>query len=153
VTMVALWYHAPVAAFAVFLAWTTVFYAAIVFLAWQGKPRRSMLTIAFSRLRADASPVHTATPSRPASRAGLDHYPFPTDSRGPYIHHQPQFWAAGHDDVTSTSHGGRRSTETEDENDDEDQESRQRSMEEEMNRRDVNIVTVPKRKLWVANPS
>ena len=37
--------------------------------------------------------------------------------------------------------------------DEEDEDTRQQRMEEEMNRRDVSIVTVPKRKLWIANPS
>ena len=37
--------------------------------------------------------------------------------------------------------------------DDEDEETRQHRIEDEMNRRDVSIVTVPKRKLWIANPS
>jgi len=40
-----------------------------------------------------------------------------------------------------------------DPDDDEDEETRQRRIEGEMNRRDVSIVTVPKRKLWIANPT
>lgn len=39
-----------------------------------------------------------------------------------------------------------------DDDDDEDEESRQRRIEEEMSRRDVSIVTVPRRKLFLTNP-
>ena len=50
------------------------------------------------------------------------------------------------------SYAGLRS-ETEEIDSDEDEDTRQRRIEDEMARRDVSIVTVPKRKLWVANPS
>ena len=39
------------------------------------------------------------------------------------------------------------------EDDDEDDELQQRRIEQEMERRDVSIVTVPKRKLFLTNPS
>ena len=39
-----------------------------------------------------------------------------------------------------------------DEDDDVDEETRQRRIEEEISRRDVNIVTVPKRRLFLMNP-
>lgn len=41
-----------------------------------------------------------------------------------------------------------------DEDDEEDEVTRQRRMEDEMGRRDVSILTtVPKRRLWITNPS
>ena len=40
-----------------------------------------------------------------------------------------------------------------DEQDEEDEETRQRRIEEELSRRDVSIVTVPKRRLYLLNPN
>ncbi|KDQ64488.1 hypothetical protein JAAARDRAFT_166786 [Jaapia argillacea MUCL 33604] len=154
----ALWARAPIATFAIFLACSIAFYVALFVLAWYGRPRESALTVVFSRLRGESytvptpAPTPTPTPSRPLSTLGLDQYPFPTEQRGPYVHHQPQYWTTGPDDVAS-SRGGPRSAITDDEDEDEDEEVRQRRIEDEMNRRDVSIVTVPKRKLWVTNPS
>jgi len=76
------------------------------------------------------------------------------DSQSPYTFHQPAYRRAvssiEEDDImSSTSHGGPRS---EGEEDVEDEES-QRRIEQEMERREVSIVTVPKRRLWIANPS
>lgn len=88
------------------------------------------------------------------SMAGTDQLPFPTEPRGPYLH-QPPYRTAHEDDYYSTSHGGHRSdaTEAEEAESEEDDDTRQRRMEGEMGRRDVSIVTVPKRKLWITNPS
>jgi hypothetical protein len=107
-----------------------------------------------SRLRGESrsSVLRTPTPipSRPMSMAGTDQYSFPTEPRGPYMHH-PTYRVA-HEDDHSTSHGGPLSVDTEVESD-EDEDTRQRRIEEEMGRREVSIVTVPKRKLWITNPS
>ncbi|KZT24519.1 hypothetical protein NEOLEDRAFT_1067266 [Neolentinus lepideus HHB14362 ss-1] len=148
-TIVALWYHAPLAGFAVFVAWSAVFYASIIALSWVGRPRSSSLTVILSRLRGETAAP--APPSRPPSSFALDQYPFPTDTRGPYIH-QPQLWHVA-DDYASTSHVGPRSTEDDYDDEDEDEDTRQRRMEDEMARREVSIVTVPKRRLWITNPS
>jgi len=87
------------------------------------------------------------------STAGTDQYPFPSETRGPYMHH-PAYRVVHEDDYYSTSHGGPLSVDTEIEvESDEDEDTRQRRIEEEMGRREVSIVTVPKRKLWIANPS
>lgn len=48
---------------------------------------------------------------------------------------------------------GPRSVETDDDDDDIDEDTRQRQIEEEMGRREVSIVTVPRRRLWITNPS
>ncbi|KAF9247034.1 hypothetical protein BU15DRAFT_69879 [Melanogaster broomeanus] len=152
-SLIALWYGAPMSLFAVFLLWMVIFYISLFALAWHGRPTKSLLTTLFGSLRGqpaspDASP---GTPtSRPLSMTGMDQYPFPIDNRGPYLH-QPPYRATGHDDISTTQ--GPRSVETEDDDDEIDEDTRQRRMEEEMGRREVSIVTVPKRRLWITNPS
>jgi hypothetical protein len=89
--------------------------------------------------------MSSATPEPSAS--------FTPDPRGPYLH-SPPFRAAQEDEFYDVFGTGRHHEDGEDDpNDDEDEETRQRRIEGEMNRRDVSIVTVPKRKLWIANPS
>lgn len=153
-SLIALWSRGTMAGFAVFLVWTAIFYVGLFMLAWNGVPRESILTVVFGRLRAEphAMPVPTSSspgPSRPLSDIGMDSIPFPSDSRGPYQHHQPPFRTAHEHDYPLPSHG-HDTREVYD--DDEDEESRQRRIEEEMSRRDVSIVTVPKRKLFLTNP-
>lgn len=153
-SLVALWYHGSMSFFAVFLVWTVLFYIMLFVLAWRGRPARSLLTTVLVRLRAE--PSHAAIPpsspgSRPLSMAGTEQYLFPTDARGPYLHHPP-YRAAAPDDF-SMNLMGPRSVETDDDDDDIDEVTRQRQIEEEMGRREVSIVTVPKRRLWVTNPS
>lgn len=53
---------------------------------------------------------------------------------------------------TDLSHGEPLSVETDDE-DDEDEDARQQRIESEMARREIVTVTVPRRKLLIANPS
>lgn len=65
-----------------------------------------------------------------------------TELNGPYIH-QPSH---------RTLPSDRQARSAEDDDDDEDEDTRQRRMEREMERREVSIVTVPKRKLWITNP-
>lgn len=156
--LVQLWQRGPVAAFVVFLVWTVGFYIALVVLAWQGRPRKSILTVTLSRLRARPHP-HQANPplqpdSRPMSSATPEpSIPFTPDSRGPYLH-SPPFRTVQEDESYDIMSTGRQHEDGEDDpDDDEDEETRQRRIEDEMNRRDVSIVTVPKRKLWIANPS
>jgi hypothetical protein len=154
--LVELWSRAPIAPFAAFLVWTFSFYVFLVMMAWNGRPQRSALTAILDHIRGnnnDAQPIAapiatTPGPSRPISTAGTDQFPFPQEPRSPYLH-QPLFHTAAED---ATSYAGLRS-ETEEIDSDEDEDTRQRRIEDEMARRDVSIVTVPKRKLWVANPS
>ena len=154
--LVELWSRAPIAPFVAFLVWTFSFYAFLVMMAWNGRPQRSALTAILGRIRGNhndvqhiAAPIPTTPgPSRPISMAGTDQFPFPQEPRSPYLH-QPLFHTAAED---TTSYAGLRS-ETEEIDSDEDEDTRQRRIEDEMARRDVSIVTVPKRKLWVANPS
>ena len=157
VALAALWSRAPRGAFAAFLAWTLVFYILIIALAWRGIPRESILTVVLHRLR--SSPGHggspgqlgTTTPHAPSS-VGLDAIPFPSDGHGGIYQHQPPYRTA-HDSEypTSLSHAGH-TTLDDDADDDEDDEMRQRRIEDEMSRRDVSIVTVPRRKLFLTNP-
>ncbi|KAF8450702.1 hypothetical protein L210DRAFT_3521072 [Boletus edulis BED1] len=151
-SLVALWYHAPMSLFAVFLLWTAIFYISLFALAWHGRPRKSLLTTLVARVRGPP-PQPAPSPGTPTSRPlsiGTDQYPFPTDTRGPYLH-QPLYRATGHDDVSTSQ--GPRSVDTDDDDDDIDEDTRQRRIEEEMGRREVSIVTVPKRRLWITNPS
>ncbi|KAG2141689.1 uncharacterized protein EDB93DRAFT_1089266 [Suillus bovinus] len=153
-SLIALWNRAHLALFGTFLLWTFIFYICLFALAWHGRPRRSTLTYLIARFRAEPPPaVSPGTPtSRPLSVVGNEQYPFPTDTRGPYLHEPPYRAVRAHDDV-STTVGGPRSVETDYDEDDVDEETRQRRIEEEMGRREVSIVTVPKRKLWITNPS
>lgn len=139
VSIIALFDHANIATFAVFIAWTVCFYILIFALAWHGIPSESILTMFFARLRNPPAPEASPMPQ--------DGVPFPN---GPYQHHQPNYRVAHEDYPTSISHGGH--TMEDDEYDDEDDETRQRRIEDEMSRRDVSIVTVPKRRLVIINP-
>jgi hypothetical protein len=155
-SLVELWHRASLGLFAAFVTWTAVFYAMLVILSWNGRPRYSTLTVLLGRIRGNphfiAVPVGTPSASRPISMVGTDQYPFPQEPRGPYLH-QPSSHPAAEDDLHSTSYAGVRS-ETEEIDSDEDEETRQRRIEDEIGRRDVSIVTVPKRnRLWVVNPS
>ncbi|KAI9513341.1 hypothetical protein F5148DRAFT_1319111, partial [Russula earlei] len=152
-SLVQLWKRAPLGLFVAFSVWTVAFYAILLILSWNGRPRYSTLTVLLSSIRRNPhfAPMGTPNVSRPISMAGTDQYPFPPEPRGPYLH-QPSFYPAPEDDVRSASYAGLRS-ETEEIDSDDDDEARQRRIEDEMARRDVSIVTVPKRKLWIVNPS
>ncbi|RDB22576.1 Dynein regulatory complex subunit 7 [Hypsizygus marmoreus] len=143
IVLIALWERASVAAFAVFLVWTIIFYLTIFACAWHLRPGGSILSVICGRL---------GTQPQVAAPAFTPPTPLPDPSPGPYIH-QPPYRAALSPDEVSSSNGGPRSVETADEDDEIDEETRQRMIEEEMGRRDVSIVTVPKRKLWITNPS
>jgi hypothetical protein len=140
-TLVEFWSRTLNAAFAVFLVWTLVLYSLVAVFAFFGRPSTSLLAVIISRLRAPPLLTFTEPPLPTVTDNSLP------DTRGPYIHHQPPFRMAGHDDSSISP----RSIETHDE--DEDEDTRQQRIEEEMGRRDVSIVTVPRRKLWIANPS
>lgn len=82
----------------------------------------------------------------------------PTDAtpptQGPYTHHRPTYRVVTHpDELSYSQHASPLSADTDDNDDDMDEDTRQRAIEEEMDRREVSIVTVPRRKLAVANPS
>ncbi|KAF5388241.1 hypothetical protein D9615_000402 [Tricholomella constricta] len=142
-TMIALWSRAPKAAFGVFLAWTAAFYIIMFTFAWHLRPERSLLSAIRSRQRLQPPDMSNLT-TRPGSITEA--------SISPYVHHQPPYrLATGTDDV-SLSHAGPRSTEADDEDDGIDDDTRQRMIEDEIGRRDVSIITTPKRKLWIANP-
>lgn len=152
VVLVALWQRAPLAAFIVFLLWVSAFYCIIFFLAWRGTPRSSILAVLLTTLRyhnehSQDAVTHSGSSSRPLSTH--DPITFSSESRSPYIH-QPTFRRplSTHEDELISSNGHARS-----DDDDEDEETTQRRIEQEMDRRDVSIVTVPKRRLWIANPS
>lgn len=139
ITLVALWKHAPRAAFIVFLIWVVLFYALLFLVPQRLEVERHILSI-ISRRKQKQPDVPAAIPSSPT--------PPPNSSHGPYLH-TPSFTRTPPTDMSS---GGARSAE-EDDDDDIDEDTRQRMIEAEMDRREVSIITMPKRKLWVANPS
>jgi len=154
-SLVELWKRAPKGLFVAFLIWTVLFYVILAFLSWNGRPRYSTLTALMYSIRGTrrltSASIGTPNASRPISMAGTDQTPFPQEPRSPYLHQQ-SFHAAGEDDLHSASYAGLRS-EPEEAESEEDEEARQRRIEDEIGRRDVSIVTVPKRKLWIVNPS
>lgn len=156
--LVQLWRDAPVAAFVVFLVWTVGFYLTFVVLAWRGRPGWSILTVTFSRLRARPHSHHAGLPPQPGSRPMSSTTPEPStsftpDPHGPYLHSPPFRAIQGDDSFDMLSTGRHHDDGEDDPYDEEDEDTRQQRIEGEMSRRDVSIVTVPKRKLWVANPS
>ncbi|KAG6814168.1 hypothetical protein H0H92_000844 [Tricholoma furcatifolium] len=142
-TVVELWFRAPKAGFVVFLVWTVIFYAIMIILALRNRPDRAILSVLFHRQKSPAPLQSSTTPTRLAV--------LPELPPGPYVH-QPSHRLATTADEVSLSQGGPQSTEADEPDDDLDDDTRQRIMEDEMGRRDVSIVTIPKRKLWVANP-
>ncbi|KAI5123405.1 hypothetical protein M0805_006111 [Coniferiporia weirii] len=156
--LVALWQRAPKATFVVFLLWTIGFYCILLLLAWRGAPRASILVVLINSLRdhrevMQVQDSQSRASSRPLSATVGEQYAFPSDSRSPYTFHQPlvrRALSTQEDEYLSSSgHGGHRP----DDEEYEDEETQQRRIEQEMDRRDVSIVTVPRRKLWIANPT
>ncbi|KAF8631955.1 hypothetical protein AX15_002116 [Amanita polypyramis BW_CC] len=137
ISLVALWYRAPKAAFAIFLVWTVLFYVIIFSFSWFGRPEKSVLSVVIYRLRGKGSSADRPQNDQP-----------PTHD-GPYLHQLPHR-PATRDEM---AHARPLSMTTDDDDDNIDEDTRQRMIEEEMERRDVSIVTVPRRRLWIANPS
>ncbi|TFK75923.1 hypothetical protein BDN72DRAFT_809719 [Pluteus cervinus] len=171
ISLLMLWMRASPALFAVFLTWTVVLCITHLILAWRGYIPETTLFLIFSVFRSSPPPgmpddelsqsqplpttatmTTTTTPS-PGPQLVETHYNFPT-SHGPYVNQPPHRTAlfSARDDY-SGSQTDPRSVDTDDDDNDDDDETRQMRMEEEMGRRDVSIVTVPKRKLWITNPS
>ncbi|KAG7096979.1 hypothetical protein E1B28_004375 [Marasmius oreades] len=161
ITLIALWsVPSSKVFFALFLAWTLLSYSLFISLAWRGLPPISILSVLVARLRGKTTsppPSVSPTPEQyqfstantPTPLATSPGYPFPVSGSGPYIHHNPPHRTAGPEDFSYVSP---RSVEDYDDAD-EDEDTRQQRIEGEMGRREVSIVTVPKRKLWIANPS
>ncbi|KAF5363772.1 hypothetical protein D9756_000638 [Leucocoprinus leucothites] len=148
-TLTVLWAHASKVFFVLFLIWTIAFYAVLVFFAWNYRPPVSILSTFFYRLRhSPSNHPASAKSSTPLPQSPLNARSASLHNTGPYLH-QPPYRTAATDEY-SHSHAGPRSEVDDDEID---EVTRQRMIEEEMDRREVSIVTVPKRKLWVANPS
>lgn len=143
VSLMALWMQANKAAFAVFLAWTVLFYIAIFCFSWLGHPEKSVLSVMIYRLRGGNASASDGQALRSSQNDQ------PSTHEGPYLH-QPPFRHATREEL---AHAGPLSITTDDEDDNIDEDTRQRMIEEEMDRRDVSIVTVPRRKLLIANPS
>lgn len=141
ITLMILWSRASRVLFVVFLAWLILFYVMMVVLAWNYYPSTSLLTAFLQSLRGH----------KISDKNNLANGITSTNGEGPYAYHQPPYRLSTHAD--DLSHGAPMSAETDGTDDDIDEATRQRVIEEEMERRDVSIVTVPRRKLWIANPS
>ncbi|KAF5393673.1 hypothetical protein D9757_000040 [Collybiopsis confluens] len=151
VSLIILWSHS-LAGFIVFLIWIIAHYAGLFILAWNGLPTISILAVILMRLRTnpDLQPPQELAEyiaSQSPAVSAPDHYAFPT--QGPYSH-EPPFLTAG---STDFSHGGPRSAETDGDDEEEDEDARQQRIEGEMERREIVTVTMPRRKLLIANPS
>lgn len=142
VTLINLWLRAPKYGFIIFLVWTVIFYAIIIYFALR---HRKGCCFPSALCSLQNSPVRNmpAGPNPPTSLAKVN--------PGPYAH-QPPYRLATVADEISSSQDAPRSTETDGQEDDIDDDTRQRIIEEEMGRRDVSIITIPRRKLWIANP-
>ncbi|KDR83756.1 hypothetical protein GALMADRAFT_236113 [Galerina marginata CBS 339.88] len=142
VSLVQLWMRAKRYLFVIFFVWIAAYYTIMVTLAWYRRPASSLLTVALWHLRGKTLPIPLQGPSNPS-----------TASPGPYTHHRPPFRTATQPDELSYSHASPANADTDDTDEDIDEDTRQRLIEEEMDRREVSIVTVPRRKLLVTNPS
>ncbi|CAA7259749.1 unnamed protein product [Cyclocybe aegerita] len=145
ISLTAIWSRAPRYLFALLLVWTIGFYAFMLALSWSGRPADSILTAALWRLRGkDLPPGSPFTSNSEMSKLA--------PGQNPYTHHRPPFRPSTQ--VDELPHALASPTEADDDDDDDiDDETRQRLIEEEMERRDVSVITVPRRKLQIANPS
>lgn len=141
ITLTILWSRASRVLFVLFVVWLALFYVMMVVLAWNYYPATSLLTAFLQSLR------HHNILDKDNLANGITS----TNGEGPYTYHQPPYRLSTYAD--ELSHGAPMSGETDATDDDIDEVTRQRVIEEEMERRDVSIVTVPRRKLWIANPS
>jgi hypothetical protein len=144
VSLIELWSRGYKLGFAIFLVWSALFYVVLIALSWFGCPEKSVLSATLHRLRGGASNSAASDDRRPRPQS----YPLSTHE-GPYLH-QPVFHVATREEL---SYARPLSVTTDDDDDNIDEGTRQRMIEEEMERRDVSIVTVPRRRLLVANPS
>ncbi|KAF9568914.1 hypothetical protein CPC08DRAFT_279667 [Agrocybe pediades] len=143
VSLAQLWMRAPRYLFAIFLVWVVGYCILMVVLSWYRRPASSLLTVFLWNLSGRALP---SMPVEPLPDR-------PPTVQGPYTHHRPPHQVVPpHLDETYSQ--TRALSDTDDNDDDDiDEDTRQRQIEEEMERREVSIVTVPRRKLLVTNPS
>ncbi|KAF5322272.1 hypothetical protein D9619_001142 [Psilocybe cf. subviscida] len=148
-TLSALWTRAPRYLFALFLIWTIAYLLGMLLLAYHGRPASpSFLSTTVWRLQGSHVAQNVEAPPYPGSP------PVPV-TPGPYRYHRPPVRPAstGLDEQSHLHSPLSVGTDDNDDDDDMDEDTRQRLIEEEMERRDVSIVTVPRRKLVLANPS
>ncbi|KAH9482635.1 hypothetical protein JR316_0004735 [Psilocybe cubensis] len=141
VSLAQLWARAPRYLFAILFIILVTYYAVLILLACHHRPTSSLLTMMIWRLRGNS----TQTDKHPTES---------TPPQGPYTHHRPTYRVITHpDELSYSQHASPLSADTDDNDDMMDEDTRQRAIEEEMDRREVSIVTVPRRKLTVVNPS
>ena len=150
-SLVALWQNSEQAGFAVLLLWTLVAYIILFTLAWHGDPSTSLTATIFRNYR-KATPLNP--PPVTSENSQSNQFPFPSsDNHNPYLYHEPPYRVASTSfDYPQTLPSHSRAVDSDpDDEDDEDDEEKQRRMEQEMQRRDVSIITVPRRPLRIAN--
>ena len=139
ITLMILWSRASRVLFAVFLMWLIAFYVVMIVLAWNHYPTTSLLTASLQSLRGH----HNILDPKDNT---VDGNTPPTNGDGPYTYHRPPYRLSTHADEMTYVHAAPMSVETDGNDDDEiDEDTRQRVIEEEMERRNVSIVTVPRR--------
>jgi len=139
VSLSILWERAPRYLFAIFLAVVVIFYIILFTVGWTQQPTTSFASTLLWKFRQPTLP--TPSPSTQPLTSTTSPY------RPSSLHAADQLSQVG-------THGRPLSATTDDlEDDDMDDDTRQRMIEEEMERRDVSIVTVPRRKLRIANLS
>lgn len=147
ISLAQLWARAPRYLFGILLVILAAYYAAMITLSWHRRPRSSLLTLIIWRLRGkhtNQTPLKTTPDAVPVAAQG----------QGPYSHHRAPFRLSSQpDELSYLHHASPSAADTDDNDDDIDENARQRAIEEEMDRREVSIVTVPRRKLAIANPS
>lgn len=141
-TLINLWLRAPKYGFIIFLIWTVIFYAIMIYFALRHRAECSFS----SALCSLQNPPLRNTPVDPNPPSVLAEV-----NPGPYAHQPPYRLATAADEISS-SQDAPRSTETDGQEEDLDDDTRQRIIEEEIGRRDVSIITIQRRKLWIANP-
>jgi len=146
VSLAMLWERSPRYLFAIFLAFVVIFYIILFTVGWTQQPTASFASTLLWKFRQPTLP--TPSPSTQPL----------TSITSPYTQQQPSYRPSSlhaADQLFQVGAYGRPLSATTDdlEDDDMDDDTRQRMIEEEMERRDVSIVTVPRRKLRIANLS
>lgn len=131
----------------------------MLLLAWHGRPGSSLLAAFLWRLRGLPTgalfiPSESDPPASTIMQNSAAEIASSPGGHGPYTYHRPPVRTSTQHDDMSHVRGTPLSVCSDDNDDDDlDEDTRQRLMEEEMERRDVSIVTVPRRKLYLTNPS
>jgi len=151
--LITLYASGPLVSFIVFLIWTVAFYFSLFLMAWFHIPGVSYLSLFVARLRGKA---HVPAPTEPVDSHATSSSaatPLTQSYFGPYTYHQPPYRRVDGMSREDSERASRLSRNPRSmlSDEDEDDDDRQREMEIEMARREVSVITVPKRRLVIAN--